>query len=99
MELRWHTVETNWSRAVCHDNVRRSYRLQDSLRCSARWSGSRQHVVTHHRGGREVQLIRGGIRENEAFSGHEMKGSAGTGRGSVLMAGGRQGQGTGKGKR
>ena len=34
----------------------------------------------------------GGIREHDAFLGHEMRGIAGTGRGGVSMAGGRDGQ-------
>ena len=51
------------------------------------WSESRQHVVAHRHGGREVQLARGGIREHEAFLGHEMRGPAGTGHGGVSMAG------------
>jgi len=41
----------------------------------------------------------GRIREQEEFSGHEMRGPVGTGRGGVSMAGGRQGQGVGKGQR
>jgi len=36
-----------------------------------------------------VLLARGGIREHDAFLGHEMRGPAGTGRGGVSMAGGR----------
>jgi len=44
-----------------------------------------------------VRLARGGIREHDAFLGHEMRGAAGTGRGGVSMAGGRQDQGSGKG--
>jgi len=47
--------------------------------------------VAHHRSGREVRPARGGIRDREAFSGHEMRGLAGTGRGGISMAGGRQG--------
>jgi len=49
-------------------------------------SESRQHVIAHRCGGREAQLAWGGIREHEAFLGHEMRGSAGTGRGGVSMA-------------
>jgi len=49
------------------------------------------------RGGREARLARGGIREHDAFLGHEMRGPAGTWRGGVLMAGGREGQGARKG--
>jgi len=51
-------------------------------------SESRQRVVAHHRGGREARLAWGGIREHEAFLGHEKRGAAGTGRGGVSMAGG-----------
>jgi len=58
---------------------------------------SRWHVIDHHRSGREARLARGGIREHDAFLGHEMSGPAGTERGCVLMAGGREGQGTRKG--
>jgi len=57
---------------------------------------SQQHVVAHRCGGREVRLARGGIREHDAFLGHEMRGPAGTGRGGVSMAGGREGQGARK---
>ena len=52
-------------------------------------SESRQRVVADRRGGREAQLARGGIREHDAFLGHEMRGPAGTGHGGVSMAGGR----------
>jgi len=45
---------------------------------------------------REAQLARGGIREHDTFLGHEMRGPAETGRGGVLMAGGREGQGARK---
>jgi len=44
-----------------------------------------------------VRLARGGIREHDAFSDHEMRGPAGTGRGGVSMAGVREGQGARKG--
>ena len=44
------------------------------------------------RGGREARLARGGIREHDAFLGHEMRGPAGTERG-----GGREGQSARKG--
>ena len=37
------------------------------------------------------------IRENDAFLGHEMRGPAGTGRGGVSMAGGRERHGARKG--
>jgi len=42
------------------------------------WIESRQHVVAHRRGGREARLARSGIREHDAFLGHEMRGPAGT---------------------
>jgi len=58
---------------------------------------SRQRVVAHRRGRREARLARGGIREHDAFLGHEMRGPTGTGRGGVSMAGGREGQGARKG--
>jgi len=61
------------------------------------WSESRQRVVAHHHGGREAWLARGGIREHDAFLGHEMRGPAETGRGGVSMAGGQEGQGARKG--
>jgi len=35
----------------------------------------------------EARLAQGGIREHDAFLGHEMRGPAGTGRGGVSMAG------------
>ena len=57
-----------------------------------RWS-----VIAHRCGGREARLARGGIREHDAFLGHEMRGPAGTGRGGVWMGGGREGQGARKG--
>ena len=60
-------------------------------------SGSRQHVVAHHRGGGEARLARGRFGEHEALLDHEIGGSAGTGHGGVSMAGGRQDQGVGKG--
>jgi len=48
-------------------------------------------------GGREVRLARVGIREHDAFLGHEMRGPAGTERVGVSMAGGQEGQGARKG--
>ena len=60
-------------------------------------SEGRCRGITHRRGGREAQLARDGIREHDAFLGHEMRGPAGTGRGGVSMAGGREGQGARKG--
>ena len=50
------------------------------------------------RSGREARLALGGIREHDAFLGHEMRGSAGTERGGISMAGGREGQSARKGK-
>ena len=60
-------------------------------------SESRWRDIAYRRGGREAQLARGGIREHDAFLGHEMRGPAGTGRGGVSIAGGREGQGARKG--
>jgi len=51
----------------------------------------------NRRGGREVRLARGRIREHDAFLVHEIRGPAGTERGGVSMAGGREGQGARKG--
>ena len=68
-------------------------------------SESRQHVIAasslHRRGRREArpQVARGGIREYDAFLGHEIRGPAGNGRAGVSMAGGREGQGARKGNR
>jgi len=45
----------------------------------------------------ERRGLLGGIREHDAFLGHEMRGPAGTGRGGGSMAGGREGQGARKG--
>ena len=61
-------------------------------RSESRWRG-----IAHRRDGREVRLARGGIREHDAFLGHEMRCPAGTGRGGVSMAGGGEGQGARKG--
>ena len=58
-----------------------------------RWRG-----IAHRRGGREARLARGGIREHDAFLGHEMRGPAGTERGGVSMAGGQKGQSARKGE-
>jgi len=76
--------------------LRGGCRLQDRGAMQGQ-SESRQHVVAHRRGGREVRLARGGIREHDTFLGHEMRGPARTGRGGVSMAGGREGQGVRKG--
>ena len=48
-------------------------------------------------GERRGTVALGGIREHDAFLGHEMKSPAGTGHGGVSMAGGREGQGARKG--
>jgi len=53
--------------------------------------------IAHRCSGREARLARGGIREHDAFLGHEMRGRAGTERGGVSMAGGREGQSARKG--
>ena len=55
-------------------------------------SESQWRVIAHRRGGREVQLAQGGIREHDAFLDHEMRGPAGTECGGVSMAGGREGK-------
>jgi len=64
-----------------------------------RRSESRWRVIAHpsRRSGREARLARGRIREHDAILGHEMRGPAGTGRGGVSMAGGREGRGARKG--
>jgi len=63
-------------------------------------SEKRCRGIDRHRsspGGREARLARGGIREHDAFLGHEMRGPAGTERIGVSMAGGREGQSARKG--
>jgi len=93
------TIEKNSSRdglRLKSDNLRRCCRLQDRGAVQRR-SESRWRVIAHRRGGREARLARGGIREHDAFLGHEMRGPAGTGRGGVSMAGGREGQDARKG--
>jgi len=62
-------------------------------RSESRWRG-----IAYRRDEREAQLARGGIREHNAFLGHKMRGPAGTERGGVSMAGGREGQGARKGE-
>ena len=52
-------------------------------------SESRQRVVAHRRIGTEARLAQGGIRENDAFLGHEKRDRAWTGRGGISKAGGR----------
>ena len=61
------------------------------------WSERQWRGIAHCRGGREALLARGGIREHDAFLGHEIRGPAGTERGDVSMAGGREGQSARKG--
>jgi len=92
------TIETNWSSdglRLKSDNSRRHCRLQDGGIVQGRGE-SRWRIIAHRRGGREARLTRGGIREHDAFLGHEMRGPAGTGRGGVSMAVGREDQGTRK---
>ena len=72
--------------------MRRGCRLQDGGAVQGR-SESRWRGIALRRGGRVARLARGGIREHDAFLGHEMRGPAGTGRGGISMAGGREGQG------
>jgi len=59
--------------------------------------GVRDGGIAHRRGGREARFARVGIREHDAFLGHEMRGPAGIGRGGVLMARGREGESARKG--
>ena len=90
------TIETNWSRdglRLQSDNLRRchsvvGYKIEAQCKGGVRAGG-----ITHRRGGREARLAR----EHDAFLGHEMRGPAGTGRGGVSMAGGREGQAARKG--
>jgi len=57
------------------------------------WSECRWRVIAHRSGGREARLAWGGIREHDAFLGHEMR----TEHGGVSMAGGQEVQGAKKG--
>ena len=61
------------------------------------WSESGWLVVAHRCDGREAQLALSGIREHDAFLGHEMRGPAVTERVGVSMAEGREGEGARKG--
>ena len=92
------TIETNWSRdglRLKSDNLRRCCRLQDRGAVQGR-SESRCRGIAHRRGGSlRGAAGSGGIREHDAFLGHEMRGPAGTGRGGVS----REGQGARKGNR
>ena len=88
-------TERSWSRdglRLKGDNLRRGCRLQDGSAVQGR-TESRWRVIAHRRGGREARLAWGGIREHDAFLGHEMRVPAGTGRGGVSMAGRREGKG------
>jgi len=62
-------------------------------RSESPWRG-----IAHGRNGREACLAQDGIREHDAFLGHEMRGPAGTERGGVSMAGGQKGQSARKGE-
>jgi len=53
--------------------------------------------IAHRHNEREAWLAQGGIREHDAFLGHEMRGPAGTGRGGISMDWGREGQSARKG--
>ena len=72
------------------DKVKDEHRFKDQISVI-------QRVIAHRRGGRKAQFDRGGIQEHDAFLRHEMRGPAGTERGGVSMAGGREGQGARKG--
>ena len=78
------------------DNLMRCCRLQDRGAVQGQIE-SRWRDIAHRRGGREARPAQGGIREHDAFLGHEMRGPAGTGRGGVSKAGGREGQSAKKG--
>jgi len=58
---------------------------------------SRQRVVAYRRDRSEARLARGRIREHDAFLGYEIRGPAGTGRGGISMAGGREIKAQGRG--
>jgi len=55
--------------------MRRCSRLQDRVTVQG-WSENQWRVIVHRRGGKEARLARGGIREHDAFLGHEMRGPA-----------------------
>ena len=90
------TIETNWSRDGLRLKSNNLRRLQDGGAVQRR-SERRWRDITHRRGEREARLARDGIRQHDAFLGHEMRGPAGTERGGVSMAGGREGQSVRKG--
>jgi len=88
----WDKLERRWS-----TNQKRQ--LEEGLQDTGAVQGqgeSRQSVVAYRRGGRKAWIARGGIREHDAFLGHEMRDPAGTGRGGVPMAGEQEGQGARK---
>jgi len=95
------TIETNWSTdglRLKSDNLRRCCRVQDRGAVQGR-SESQGRGIAHCRGGREALLAQGGIREHNAFLGHEMRVPGETRRGGVSMASGwktkEQGRGMG----
>ena len=93
------TIQTNWSRdglRLKSDNLRRCCRLQDRGAVQGQ-SESRWRDIAHRRGGREAWLARGGIREHDAFLGHEMRGPAGTGHVASRWLKGRKAKAQGRG--
>ena len=87
-----HTVKTEEEKVKhTHRFKDRICRLQDRGAVQGR-SESRWRGIAHRRGGREAQRARGGIREQNASLGHEMRGPAVTERGGVSMAWGQEGQ-------
>ena len=94
------TIETNWNRdglRLKSDNLRRGCRLQDRGAVQGRCESQQRVVALLRRSGREARLARGGIREHDAFLGYEMRGPAGSERGGVSIAGGREGPSARKG--
>lgn len=61
------------------------------------WIFAPDFVLQRLSGGKEVRLARGGSWEQKVLSGHELRGPAGTGRGSVWWLVGSKMQGGGKG--
>jgi len=80
------------------DDLKRCWRLQDRGAVQGR-SRSRQHVVAHRHGGTEARLAKGGIREHEAFLGHEMRVQQGLGMVSFWWLVGGKAKAPGRGKR
>jgi len=60
-------------------------------------SESRWCVIAHRRSGREVRLAQGGIREHDAFLGHEMRGQQGLGVVASRWLGGGKAKAQGRG--